>query len=275
MQVASESACRSASLIAAQPQHQPAYRIRRIAAVLEQLLEIAIARDGLILLEGGDQIVEGLDGQSVSARRLPASATNTGCEARPAYIACSSLAPPGEQAQAFRGVADLVAQIVGPAAERIDVVEILMQALGQQKTDDVEIFVMMRRQPARVGERFLRRPGALHRFRRRQEMQWDREIRTGPPLRNDGGLQVAVVAHQVLHHFEQIGERLDAIHQILGGDVAAADNFEGLADQRGRVMEAGFERELGVVQQIACRAGLRCRSGSRRRNSPRRRGAAA
>ena len=64
-------------------------------------------------------------------------------------------APPAEQAQALARVADLVAQIVRPAAERVDVVEILMQALGQQEADDVEIFVVMGGQPAGVGAAFL------------------------------------------------------------------------------------------------------------------------
>ena len=59
-------------------------------------------------------------------------------------------APPGEQTQAFGGVANFVAQIVRPAAERIHVIEILVQALRQQETDHMEIFVVMRGQPARI-----------------------------------------------------------------------------------------------------------------------------
>ena len=59
--------------------------------------------------------------------------------------------PPIEQPQALSLVSDFVAQIVRPAAEGIDVVEILMQALGKQKADDVEILVVMRRQPASIG----------------------------------------------------------------------------------------------------------------------------
>src|SRR5690242_550289 len=60
------------------------------------------------------------------------------------------LAPPREQAQAFGGVADLVAEVVGPAAKRVDIVEILVQAFGQQKSYDVEVLVMMGGEPARV-----------------------------------------------------------------------------------------------------------------------------
>ena len=47
-------------------------------------------------------------------------------------------APPREQPQALGGIADLVGQIVRPAAVGVHVVEILMEALGQQKADDVE-----------------------------------------------------------------------------------------------------------------------------------------
>ena len=55
-------------------------------------------------------------------------------------------APPGEQTQAFPGVSDLVRQIVGPAAERVDVVKILMQTLGKEEADDGKIFVVRPRQ---------------------------------------------------------------------------------------------------------------------------------
>ena len=176
------------------------------------------------------------------AQPLPSSATNTGCLALARVHRLQFAAPPCEQPKTFGRVADFIAQIVGPAAERIDVVEILMQALGQQKADDVEIFVVMGRQPARVGSALLR--GDQARFIAsgdRQEMQWDRGTQSDPALYgNDGGLQVAVVAHQVLHHFQQIRERLHAIHEILGGDIAPADDVQRLADQRRRVMEAGL-----------------------------------
>src|SRR5437764_1380762 len=69
--------------------------------------------------------------------------------------------PPREQAQALLRVSDLIAQIVSPAAECINVVEILMQALGQQEADHVEIFIMAGNQPARVCQRFFGGPRAL------------------------------------------------------------------------------------------------------------------
>ncbi len=70
-------------------------------------------------------------------------------------------APPREQAQTLPRVADLIAQIISPAAKCVYVVEVLMQALGKQKTDDVKILVMVRRQPPRVGQGFLDGPCAL------------------------------------------------------------------------------------------------------------------
>ncbi len=73
--------------------------------------------------------------------------------------------PPLEQTQAFVHIADLVAQIVRPAAVRIHVVEILMQLFRQQETDDVKILVMMRRQPARILLGFPQRPFLFSRRR--------------------------------------------------------------------------------------------------------------
>src|SRR5580700_9035569 len=60
-------------------------------------------------------------------------------------------APPGQQAQTFDRRAHFVAQIVGPAAIGVDIVEILMQALREQEADHLEVFVVMRGQPAGVG----------------------------------------------------------------------------------------------------------------------------
>ena len=74
-------------------------------------------------------------------------------------------------------VADLVAQIVGPAAEGVDVVEILVQALGQQEADHVEIFVVMRGQPARVALGFGNGVDARPAPRERGRSPWGRETR--------------------------------------------------------------------------------------------------
>ena len=173
MQVASESAWRVFIAIAAQSQHQPSHRIRGIAAVFEQLFEIAITRDGLILLERFDQIVE-QDLREVraarrflSARQIPDA--RRGPHTSPAIRSRHHV----KQPQALRGVADLIAQIVRPAAEGIDVVEVLMQPLGQQEADDVEIFVVMGRQPARVSQRSRRETTRVPSLRETPGMRWD------------------------------------------------------------------------------------------------------
>ena len=70
------------------------------------------------------------------------------------------LAPPLEQSQALLSVARLIAQVIRPAAERIDVIEVLMQALGEKKADYLEILVVVRGQPARIGKRFVQGPDA-------------------------------------------------------------------------------------------------------------------
>jgi len=67
-------------------------------------------------------------------------------------------APPREQPQAFLLIADFVAEIVGPTAERVYVVKILVQPFGKQEADDVEVFVVVCSEPARIPERFLFSP---------------------------------------------------------------------------------------------------------------------
>ena len=140
---------RSSSEYPHKPQHQAAHGIRRAAAIFEQFIPVRITRDALILLECADQVREELLGQIVLSRRA-FQRDKHGMLHLARVHRFQLVAPPAEQAQALGRVADLVAQIVRPAAEGIDVVEILMQPLGQQKTDDVEIFVMMGGQPARV-----------------------------------------------------------------------------------------------------------------------------
>ena len=128
-------------------------------------------------------------------------------------MASSSSRHQAEQAQALGAVADLVAQIVGPAAEGVDVVEILMQPLGQQEADDVEILVMMRGQPARVLLGL--RPWCRCSLSASAECtnSLGEQEQAGTSLGNDRRLHVTVVAHQVAHHFQQIGQRLHAVDE--------------------------------------------------------------
>src|SRR4051794_10461423 len=58
--------------------------------------------------------------------------------------------PPGEQPETFFLIADLIAKIVCPAAEGIHIVKVLVKLLWKKEADDVEVFIMRGRQPARV-----------------------------------------------------------------------------------------------------------------------------
>ena len=70
-----------------------------------------------------------------------------------------ALLPPGEPAEAPLRVADLVAQVVGPAAEGVDIVKVLMQIARQQPAGEVKILVVSFRQPARIAAGLIERPG--------------------------------------------------------------------------------------------------------------------
>ena len=58
--------------------------------------------------------------------------------------------PPVQQLERAGGAGDFVAQVVGPTAVGIDIVEMLMQAARQQPGNDIEVFVVVRGQPAGV-----------------------------------------------------------------------------------------------------------------------------
>jgi hypothetical protein len=113
-------------MIAAQPQHQRSTGFAEKRA--NRIRRRSCDSNGLILLEGFDQIVESLDGREW--RAVPASDEQMTRLSR-GHGVRSSLR---HQAKSRLSVdADLVAQVVRPAAERIDIVEILMQTLGQQQ----------------------------------------------------------------------------------------------------------------------------------------------
>ena len=145
------------------------YQTSRWAVRLEELGEIAITRDGLILLEGRDQMIERFHRQLVTRGGIPQRHEHRVPRfARIHRVQFS--APPGQQPEALLGISDFVAQVVRPAAERIDVIKILMQSLRQQEADHLKVFVVMRGKPARVIQRFARVPCAFPRFRRLQEL---------------------------------------------------------------------------------------------------------
>src|ERR1700761_1200185 len=134
-------------------------RIRGVPAVTEYVLEGLITRRGLVLFKGADQPIKRLD-RNIAAEYRVFEGDEYGMRGFATIHSLEFASPPGEQAQAFLRIADLIAKIVGPAAEGIHVIEVLMERLGKQETDNVKVFVVMRRKPARVVERFSARIGS-------------------------------------------------------------------------------------------------------------------
>src|SRR3954464_4109860 len=104
-------------------------------------------------------------------------------------------APPREQAQALGRITDLITKVIGPAAKRIDVVEILVKRLRQQVADDLKVLVVVRSEPTRIGLRLFARVDALASGCVVDELLrlqlYDRQI-FRVPLRDDSSLDVAV-----------------------------------------------------------------------------------
>src|SRR6202044_3431506 len=72
----------------------------------------------------------------------------------------------------------------------------------------------------------------------------------------DGGLHVAVVAHQVPHYFQQIRERFHTVDEVARGDHAPADKIERPTDMSRRVMEAGLAGDFRIVQKLGVELNL-------------------
>ena len=98
-----------------------------------------------------------------------------------------------------------------------------MEVFGKEKADDVKVLVMSRGKPASVLKRFFERPPPIQQFWRREKRGRPEEHRM--LLGNDRGLQMAVVAHEMLHYLKEIRQRLHAVHQVLRGDIATTDDF--------------------------------------------------
>src|SRR2546428_4156492 len=83
------------------------------------------------------------------------------------FVAGVQLAlPPMEQIQSARRFGNFIAKIIGPTAVGVEVVEMLVQRFGEEPRYDIEIFVVMRGQPARVFLRFFHRATGLGRMPR-------------------------------------------------------------------------------------------------------------
>src|SRR5690242_5421731 len=76
--------------------------------------------------------------------------------------------PPVQELERAHGIGHFVAQIIGPTAVGIDVVEMLMKRFGEKPGAYVEVFVMMRGEPVcvllRDGGRATRWGGVAHDF---------------------------------------------------------------------------------------------------------------
>ena len=81
-------------------------------------------------------------------------------------------APPIEQAQTLGRVSHFVAQIVGPTAKGVDVVEVLVQFFRQKEADDVEILVVVCGEPPRVSFRLGEGPGSGESLRTGYKISW-------------------------------------------------------------------------------------------------------
>src|SRR5690349_6563865 len=65
--------------------------------------------------------------------------------------------PPIEELERPHGVGDFVAEVVGPAAVSVYVIEMLVKRFWKKPGDDLEVFVVMRGEPVGV---FLRNGGS-------------------------------------------------------------------------------------------------------------------
>src|SRR5579859_6264917 len=135
--------------IAAEIENETADGIRGVDAVVDDGVPVGIALDGLVLAEGLQQVGEGLlrnvfrdDGLTqCDENRVPGLVVIAGVE---------FALPPIEKFEGAIRVGNFVAEVVGPAAVGVDVVEMLVEFFGEEPGDDVEIFVVVRGEPTGV-----------------------------------------------------------------------------------------------------------------------------
>ena len=124
--------------VSAEIQHQVAHRIRRIAAVAQQIVERFVAGDALILPERGQQVRKFMLRNFKLAHGL-GERDKYGMPGMPVIARISSASHWSSNCKDAAAVAHLVAQIVRDAAIRIDVEEVLAQ-LCRKKPDATEKF---------------------------------------------------------------------------------------------------------------------------------------
>ena len=127
--------------LAADVKHQSADRVGTASAVIAELIERVVSLNPLILLEGGDQILERLPGDLAFLDRL-LQCDKHGMPGGTGVAISQFAPPPVQEFQRSFGSLDFIPQIIRPAAEGIDAVEVLMKLFGKQPGDDGEVFVV-------------------------------------------------------------------------------------------------------------------------------------
>ena len=130
-------------------EHQAADGIGRVAAVVDHAVHGFVARNTLVLAKSDEQIGERLLGNGAGADGF--RKRDEDWMARAALVAGVEFpAPQVEKRESLGFVGDLIAEIVGDAAIRVDGIEVRLQIRGQEPCGDVEVFVVRLGQVATV-----------------------------------------------------------------------------------------------------------------------------
>ncbi len=131
-------------------------------AIAKHGIPVSIALYGLVLAEGFQEVRKRLLG-NIFCEDGFAKRHEHGMRWFSFVTRIQLALPPIQQFECARRIGDFVAEIVRPAAIRIDVVEMLVQRFGEKPGYDVEILVVMRGQPTCVPLRHFGRAGWLRR----------------------------------------------------------------------------------------------------------------
>jgi hypothetical protein len=104
---------------------------------------------GLIVAKGNEQIGKWLDGDIQRGNRFVQRDENRVRRLSRAAIAQFQV-PLVEKRQGSYRIGNFVSQVIGPAAVGVQIVKMLVQPARQQPGNHIEIFVMMRGQPAGI-----------------------------------------------------------------------------------------------------------------------------
>jgi len=136
--------------VAAHVEDDAADGVSAFGAVVEELGEVLVAGEGLVLFEGAEEVVEGLEGDIVAGDGVGEGGEDGGV--RVSGEAGQELgAELLEELEGFGAVGDFVAEVIGDAAEGVDVAEILAEVLGEEDGDDAEVFIVGVGEGAGVG----------------------------------------------------------------------------------------------------------------------------